>query len=350
MKRQQFFDGPAMIRNLGGHGRCPLHRPPTGPRTGEAQARMIRTEVVDRTDQIHAMLQSRCTARQCSAASGQRRQSLTERRVQPLDVCRVDHPVALRAAPEGLDACGRTSNNPALHLDNPPLHIALDDLRDADIAPGAQAGTPQRTRMYRITERLTNGANIGAQPICTQQHRATQGTGTYPLDQTPNQHHVTLLTDFASEPQAGADHHRQSHPHDAPLFLDADLVGLHLPEGPRSLDHMFLDRLALYACPLQPGGYGPLIHAESDNDGLQGAPVRHQGHDPGHRVRRSPQTIKRRASGGGEGLVTLGTDEAFLLTRVDANVALAGLASGRTRQIGAEDGRGVHAYPPPGFA
>ena len=95
MKRHQFLDCPAMIRDPGGHGRCPLHTPPTGPRAGEAQTRMIRTEVVDRTDQIHAGLKGRRTARQRSPSACQRCQPLTKRRVQPLDVRRVDHPVAL---------------------------------------------------------------------------------------------------------------------------------------------------------------------------------------------------------------------------------------------------------------
>ena len=78
--------------------------------------------------------------------------------------------------------------------------------------------------------------------------------------------------------------------------------------------------------------------------------MRHQRDHAGHRLSRSPQPIKRCAFGGGEGLAALGTDEPFLLTRVHANVALAGLASGRTRQIGAKYGRGVHDYPPPGYA
>ena len=148
MKRQQFLDSPAMIRDPGGHGRCPLHTPPIGPRAGAAQTRMIRTAVVDRTDQIHAVPQSRRTARQRSAATGQRRQALTERCVQPLNVRRIDDTVPLRAAPERLDACWRASNNSVLHLDHPPLCVPLHDLRHADIAPGAQAGTPQHSCIH----------------------------------------------------------------------------------------------------------------------------------------------------------------------------------------------------------
>ena len=48
------------------------------------------------------------------------------------------------------------------------------------------------------------------------------------------------------------DHHGQRHPDDAPLRLDADLVGLHLPEIPGLLDQMLLHGLALVASPRPP--------------------------------------------------------------------------------------------------
>jgi hypothetical protein len=121
MKRQQCLDGPAMIRAPGSHGRCPLYTPPTGPRAGEAQTRLIRTEVVDRTDQIHTVPQGWCTSRQRSPSACQRGPPLTKRRVQPLDVRRVDSPVAWRAASERLDARGRPSHDAAFHLPNAML-------------------------------------------------------------------------------------------------------------------------------------------------------------------------------------------------------------------------------------
>ena len=47
-----------------------------------------------------------------------------------------------------------------------------------------------------------------------------------------------------------------------------------------------------------------------------------------------------------KGLATLRADEAPVLPRMDANITLAGLASGGTRHIGAECRCGVHACPP----
>jgi hypothetical protein len=57
---------------------------------------MGRIKIIDRTDEIHAVLQRQRTARQRSTSACQRDQTFTERRVEPLDVGRIDDPVALR--------------------------------------------------------------------------------------------------------------------------------------------------------------------------------------------------------------------------------------------------------------
>src|SRR5262249_25887995 len=48
IKRQQFPDRPAMIRDASGHRRC-------GPATSGGQTRMRCAKIIDRTDQIHTM-------------------------------------------------------------------------------------------------------------------------------------------------------------------------------------------------------------------------------------------------------------------------------------------------------
>src|SRR6266446_2580686 len=100
MKRQQCLDGPAMIRDASGHRRC-------CPATGGGQTRMWRAKIIDCTNKIHAVLQRQRTARQRATSACQRGQTLTERGVEPLDVSRIDDPVALRAPSERLDACRR---------------------------------------------------------------------------------------------------------------------------------------------------------------------------------------------------------------------------------------------------
>ena len=328
-----------MIRDPSGHRRC-------GPATGMGQTRMRCAKIIDRTDQIHPMLQRQRAARQRPTAACQRGQTLTKRRVQPLDVRRVDHAVALRATPERLNACGRAIHDAALDVDDAPLGVALHDLGDADVAPGAQPGTPVGSRPDRIAKGLANRADIGAQAIGTEQQRAMEGTGAHPLDQPPDQRHVALLADLASQPQAGADHHGQRHPHDAPLALDADLVGLHLAQVTRLLDQMLLDGLALAASACPPRRHRPLVEPKGHHDGLQRTAMGEQRDDERHRLGRGAQAVEDRACRGGEGLAALRADEALVLARMDANIALAGLASGGTRQIGAECRCGVHDCPP----
>ena len=64
-------------------------------------------------------------------------------------------------------------------------------------------------------------------------------TASYPLDQPPDQG-LSRLTDLAAQPQPRRDHHGQCHPHDAALFLDAELIGLHLSQIAWLLDKILM--------------------------------------------------------------------------------------------------------------
>src|SRR2546422_2803373 len=117
----------------------------------------------------------------------------------------------------------------------------------------------------------------------------------------------------------------------------------------------FLAQLLLPALPLStsagpPSRYGPLVEPQSGHNRLHGTPMGEQGHDEDHRFCRGAQPIEDRACGRAEGFVARVTDEPLLLPRMDTDIALASLASGRTVPIGAEDGCGVHEDPPPGCA
>ena len=61
-----------------------------------------------------------------------------------------------------------------------------------------------------------------------------------------------------------------------------------------------------------------------------------QREDQRHEVARSAQAVKDGPVCCGKGLATLRADEAPVLARMDANIPLAGLASGGTRHIGAD--------------
>src|SRR6266705_3289953 len=109
---------------------------------------------------------------------------------------------------------------------------------------------------------------------------------------------------------------------------------------------MLLHGLALHAASRHPTRHRPLVEAKRHDDGLRRTAVREQRHHEGDGLGRSAQAVKRGAFRGAERLVARGTQEPLVLARVDADVALAGLASGRACQTGAECGRGVHACPP----
>src|SRR5437899_1455123 len=211
------------------------------------------------------------------------------------------------------------------------------------MAPRTQPGPSTRARVHGIAKGLPNGPDVGHQAIGTDQQGTMGRTAPHALDQSSDQRHVPLRTDFAAQPQTRLDHHGQRHPHDAALFLHADLVGLHLPQVARLLDQMFLHRLSLIAGTCHPTRYRPLVIAKCDDDRLEGTPVGQERHYQAHRLRRGPQAIEGRAFRGAERLLTRCAEKALVLARVDANVTLAGLSSGGACHIGAACCCGVHA-------
>jgi hypothetical protein len=179
MKRQQLLDGPAMIRDASGHRRCCLT-------SGRGQTRMRSAEIIDRPDQIQAMLQRQRAARQRPTSTGQGGQPLTKRRVEPLDVRCVDHAVTLCPTSESLHTCGRAIHDAMFDGHDAPLGLALHDLCDADMTPRPQPRTPVGSCPDWIAEGLANRAHIGAQAIGTEQQRMRESTAADPLDQPPN--------------------------------------------------------------------------------------------------------------------------------------------------------------------
>src|SRR2546429_3214148 len=173
-----------------------------------------------------------------------------------------------------------------------------------------------------------------------------RGTAADPLDQPSDQGHVALFADLAAQPQARLDHHRQRHPHDAALFLDAQLIGLHLPQVAWLFDQVLVHGLPLSPRAGPPRRYGALVKPKRRHNRLRRTPMGEQGHHQHHGLGRGAQPIEDGAFAGAERLVTRVADEALLLLRMDTDIALACLASGRAMLIGAECRRGVHACPP----
>src|SRR5439155_19510092 len=127
MKRPQFPDGPAMIRDASGHGRR--------RDTSVAETRVRCAKVIDRAEQVHAMLQRQCVACERPATARQRCEAFPERRVEPLNGGRVDDAVALRAASQRLHACRCAIYHATLRCDDATTLVALHDFRDEELAP-----------------------------------------------------------------------------------------------------------------------------------------------------------------------------------------------------------------------
>ena len=108
---------------------------------------MRRTKVRDRAHPEHPLVQCQGLACQRPAPPRQRRQAFPERRVEPLDVRRIDDPVALRAPSERLDAYRRAIDHAACRVDDATTLVA----------------TPWAIRMLR------QGRNRGRPPlpVCT---------------------------------------------------------------------------------------------------------------------------------------------------------------------------------------
>src|SRR5262249_51628369 len=130
------------------------------------------------------------------------------------------------------------------------------------------------------------------------------------------------------------------------LLLDPDLLGLHLAPLAWLLNQGFLHGLGLPSCPRKPRRHRPLVQTKGDHAGLQRAPMRQQREPQAHRLRRRAQTIKGGPLSGGEGFAALRAAQALLLARVNTNIALARLASGRALKIGTKYACEVHTHPP----
>src|SRR5262249_11957653 len=214
------------------------------------------------------------------------------------------------------------------------------------MAPGTQPGPSALPRVDGIAQGLPNGPDVGHQAIGTDQQGTTCRTAPDAFDQAPDQRHVALLADLTAQPQARLDHHGQGHPHDSALFLHAELIGLHLPQVPGLLDQIRGHRLDLTAGAGPPRRDRALIKAPGRHNGVHGTAMGEQGHHDDHGLCRGAQPIEDGPFASAEGLLTRVTDEPLLLLRMDTEIALAALASGRTVLVGAACRRGVHDAPP----
>ena len=311
MIRPQVLHPPAMLRDPAGHRWC--RRAPTA-----AQTRVRGTKVIDRTEQIHPVLERPRAPRPCPPSTCQRGQPCTACGVKPLDVRRDEHPGSVCSTPAPLHAYGRAIHEAALDVNDAPLGIALHDRCEADGTPRPPPGTPVCSPPDWIATGLANRATRGAQAVGAAQERAVGGTAAHPRHEPAHPRHVARRTDRTAEPHAGTDPHRQSHPHHAARPLHADLVGLHVSQVLGWLDHLRLDGLSRLASACPPIRHGPLVEPTGRDESWHWAAMRTPRHHAAHRLGSSPQAVTCRTFRGAARLVTRGAQEALVLARVDA--------------------------------
>ena len=223
---------------------------------------------------------------------------------------------------------------------------SLHDLRHAAVAPATPPRAPLPTGLHGITTSLAHRPYIGADAVRTTHEWAVCRSAAHPRHEPANQGQVALYTDLASEPHAGTDHQRQGYPHDVAWRLHADRVGLHMAQITWLFNQILLDSLPLLPCTCPPRRHRPLVEPAGRHDRLQWRTMREQGpHGHDQFSRRTPP-VEDRAGRSRAGFVARLTNTPRLLARVNPEIALADLASGRTCQVRAEDHRGVHAGSP----
>src|SRR5512147_1169813 len=95
--KEKFFQRPAMVSqssDQSGSSLNPMEAMPTH-RKAETQALVKVTEVIDATENIHALLQGGTLASEMAGTPAKASQALAESGIQPFNVGSIDHATAL---------------------------------------------------------------------------------------------------------------------------------------------------------------------------------------------------------------------------------------------------------------
>ena len=209
---------------------------------------MIRTEVVDRANQIHPVIRG-CFASEgsplaCQGAtsSHQSGQTSTEGGLQPFDEGGVDQPASWRPLQHLLHLGGCTLHQATDDADHAPTRILLHHLGDQrrwsspHPVPRPQQGSSSPATGQRFAKDLLHGSlsrrkvHVGFEAIATEQQRTAQGAATHLLQQRDDQGEVALLPQGSTQPQASAHLQRHRQPEDGALYLDPQFIQLHLTQ------------------------------------------------------------------------------------------------------------------------
>jgi hypothetical protein len=348
MKQQQFFDGPAMIRDARRHRGGFVQPLVTPHQARETKAPMFRAKIIDGADQVHPPVQGVGLAGQGAASTTEAVEPLAKAGIESFNERHVDPTPSVRLLDEGLDLFGRALNDSSHDAHDAPLGVLFDRLSDANVGPGSQPGTPGRAASDGVSEQLAQGGDVGRQAVGTEQDRLGQGRATEAdfLDQGRDQGQVALDRNHAAQPQAPLDHQGHGHPHHLALFFDTNLIGLHLTDFPWLLDQVFVHSLAVLPGPLVPVPDSSLIQAKGGNNRLHRAAMGQQRHHHRHHVLGFLQSVEWRPFRLRKRLAADVTDVTSFLPTMDTDLASSQSSSSGAVHIGAKYLLWVHHRNP----
>lgn len=165
------------------------------------------------------------------------------------------------------------------------------------------------------------------------------------LQQPLSQRAITLGAHHAAQPQAGRDHQGRPQPSNPAPSFDPNFVRLDMLQLQRALRyHGFMDRLALPARTIPPGGDRAFIQPVCFDNRLDRTAIRQQRHHTHHQRRIGSQARKQRAGPFAKRFLATGTLVPAAFSTVDHNIPRAALTPCAAVQVRAELVVRVHRF------
>jgi hypothetical protein len=310
-----------------------------------AQLMMGKTEVVRASNQIHAGLKRLQMTGSIARFAGQACHPFTEGAIQTLDKGSVENGPALRSVQQLLSLYDQPMSHAPRDLDDPFLLRPLDDGANMQVGPDLQARSSHTRRAFDLlSERTADTAWIGAPAVRQHEQRAPcVRTSANLSKQLISQTAITRLLDNTCDPQAGRNHHRQSHPGHHLASFHPNFIGLYMHQIKLSLFHeVLMHFLTMHSGSITPLGDRPLISPKGMNNGLDRASITQEGDHNDDQFHWLAQTLEHRSASSMKRLFADFTTIPLSVAIMDDNVARSSLASCGTRQIRATYLRRVH--------
>ncbi len=306
---------------------------------------MRETEIVAASDQIHARLKSFEATGGMTRSARQARQPLPERCIQAFNKSRVEDYAPSRTLQQLLSLRQQTMSHPPRDLDDPFVLRSLDHGANVQLRPDLQArSSNSRSSLDLLSERSAYAARIGTPAVCQHKEGAQGSRASANLGhQAVSQAAITRELNHPTQPQAGRNHHGQSHPSDHLASFHPDFIGLNVHQVQLPLfNDLLMHFLTMHSRSIAPIRHRPFIQAKGMHNGLDWASIRQESHHNHDEIQRFVQALEHGSSSGAERFFARFAAIALPVPIMDDDGALSHLASCGTRLIRAKCFRRVH--------